>query len=209
MKQEENKDVETRILKAAEQVFVRKGFDAATMGDIANEAGIGRTSLNYYFRTKEMLFEAILGDLMEKILPNIAQIVDEETLYQDKIKKIIRLYLQIIRKNQLIPFFVINEFQRNPEHLLQFVLKDPVRVIPLVQLKQFVVDEMEKGTIRKIPIIDLVSTFVSLIIFPFFIKKPLTELFLDGKEAGFEEFIDRRTEFIYGIVEQLLNPNHK
>ncbi|MDD4114947.1 MAG: helix-turn-helix domain containing protein, partial [Massilibacteroides sp.] len=61
MEQEEKKDVESRIIEAAKQVFVRKGFESATMGDIAAEAGIGRTSLNYYFRNKEMLFEAILG----------------------------------------------------------------------------------------------------------------------------------------------------
>lgn len=209
MKEEENKDIEARILKAAEQVFIRKGFETATMGDIANEAGIGRTSLNYYFRTKEMLFEAILGNLMGMILPNIAQIIDENTLYKDKIKKIIGLYLQTIRKNQLIPFFVINEFQRNPQHMLQFVLKDPVRIQPIAQLRQFVIDEMEKGTIRKMPIVDLVSTFISLIIFPFLVKRPLTDIFLDGKEEGFDEFLDRRTEFIYGIVEHLLNPNIK
>lgn len=209
MKQEENKDVESRILKAAEIVFTRKGFEAATMGDIANEAGIGRTSLNYYFRTKEMLFDAILGNLMEMVLPNIAQIVDDGTPYQDKIKKIIRLYLQTIRQNEFVPLFVINEFQRDPQHLFQAVLKDPVRIMPIVRLRQFVEEEMEKGHLRKMPIIDLVSTFISLVIFPILIRKPLTEIFLEGKEEGFEAFLDRRTEFIYDIVEHLLNPKKK
>lgn len=209
MKQEENKDVESRILKAAEQVFTRKGFEATTMGDIANEAGIGRTSLNYYFRTKEMLFEAILGNLMGMILPNITQIVDEETPYQDKIRKIIRLYLQTIRKNDAMPLFVINEFHRDPQHLFRAVVKDPVRIMPIVRLRQFVEEGMERGTLRKIPIIDLVSTLVSLVAFPFLIRRPLTEVFLNGREENFEEFLDRRTDFIYGILEQLLNPNNK
>lgn len=209
MKQEKNKDVETRILKAAEQIFIRKGFDAATMGDIANEAGIGRTSLNYYFRTKEMLFEAILDNLMGMILPNIAQIVDEKTPYQDKMKKIIRLYLQTIRKNESMPLFVINEFQRDPNHLIHTVLRDPARIMPIVQLRQFVDEEMAKGNLRKIPIVDLVSTLVSLVIFPFLIRRPLTQIFLDGKEEEFEAFLDRRTELIYGIIEQLLNPNNE
>ncbi|WP_085536223.1 TetR/AcrR family transcriptional regulator [Massilibacteroides vaginae] len=208
MKQEDNKEVEVRILDAARQIFIKKGFEAATMGDIANEAGIGRTSLNYYFRTKEILFEAILDQLLGMILPNIAQIVDEATPYQDKIKKIIRLYMQTIRENRSMPLFVINEFQRDPQHLYRAVIKDPVRIMPVIKLRQFVENEMEKGNLRKMPIVDLVSTFVSLVIFPFLIRRPLTEIFLEGKEEAFEAFLDRRTEFVYGIVEKLLNPNH-
>ena len=208
MKQEDNKEVEVRILDAARQIFIKKGFEAATMGDIANEAGIGRTSLNYYFRTKEILFEAILDQLLGMILPNIAQIVDEATPYQDKIKKIIRLYMQTIRENRSMPLFVINEFQRDPQHLYRAVIKDPVRIMPVIKLRQFVENEMKKGNLRKMPIVDLVSTFVSLVIFPFLIRRPLTEIFLEGKEEAFEAFLDRRTEFVYGIVEKLLNPNH-
>jgi TetR/AcrR family transcriptional regulator len=204
MKQEETRDVENRILEAAKLVFIRKGFEAATMGDIASEAGIGRTSLNYYFRTKEMLFEAILGNLMGMILPNIDQIVNEETPYQEKIRKIVDLYLRTLRKNDLVPLFVVNELQRDPQHLFQSVLKDPERILPIVKLRKLVGAEMQAGQIRALPVIDLVSTFVSLIIFPFLIRRPLTDLFLDGDEAEFEAFLNRRVDFICDIIHHLL-----
>lgn len=204
MKQEETRDVENRILEAAKLVFIRKGFEAATMGDIASEAGIGRTSLNYYFRTKEMLFEAILGNLMGMILPNIDQIVNEETPYQEKIRKIVDLYLRTLRKNDLVPLFVVNELQRDPQHLFQSVLKDPERILPIVKLRKLVGVEMQAGQIRALPVIDLVSTFVSLIIFPFLIRRPLTDLFLDGDEAEFEAFLNRRVDFICDIIHHLL-----
>ncbi|MDD4516072.1 TetR/AcrR family transcriptional regulator [Massilibacteroides sp.] len=209
MGQEEVKDVESRIVEAAKQVFIRKGFEAATMGDIALEAGIGRTSLNYYFRTKEMLFDAILGKLMNMILPNVNQIVESESSYPEKVKKIISLYLQTIRENELIPLFVVNELQRDPQHLFHAVLKDPERIAPILKLQQFVNNEMEKGNIRKMPIVDLVSTFISLVIFPFLIKTPLTTIFLNGNEDEFDAFLDRRVELVYGIIEHLLKPENK
>ena len=209
MKQEEITDVESRIIEAAKQVFIRKGFESATMGDIASEAGIGRTSLNYYFRTKEMLFEAIFGKLMKTVLPNIDQIVEEESSYPEKIKKILTLYIQTIRHNDLIPLFVVNELQRDPQHLFQTVLKNPERILPILKLQQFVQAEMEKGNIRKMPIVDLVSTFVSLVIFPFLMRQPLTHLFLNGNDAEFDSFIDRRADFVYGVIEQLLKPEQK
>ena len=43
--------MEAHIIEAAKRVFVRKGFEAATMSDVATEAGIGRTALHYYYRT--------------------------------------------------------------------------------------------------------------------------------------------------------------
>ncbi|MDD4114572.1 MAG: helix-turn-helix domain containing protein, partial [Massilibacteroides sp.] len=204
-----SKDVESRIIEAAKRVFVRKGFESATMGDIAAEAGIGRTSLNYYFRNKEMLFEAILGNLMGMILPNIDQIAEANSSYPEKVKKIVELYLQMIRANELVPLFVVNEFQRDPQHLFRAVLKDPQRIQPIIKLRRFVEDEMEKGNVRKMPIVDLVSTFISLVIFPFLIRRPLTDIFLEGKDSEFDAFLDRRAEFVYGIVVHLLNPENE
>lgn len=55
MSTEEIITMENRILEAAKQVFVRKGYEATKMGDVAAEAGIGRTALHYYYRTKEMV----------------------------------------------------------------------------------------------------------------------------------------------------------
>ncbi|WP_347394970.1 TetR/AcrR family transcriptional regulator, partial [Parabacteroides leei] len=64
MSKEEAITMESRILEAAKQVFVTKGYEATKMGDVAAKAGIGRTALHYYYRTKEMLFDAIFDQLM-------------------------------------------------------------------------------------------------------------------------------------------------
>ena len=62
-------EMEPRIIEAAKRVFVRKGYEAATMSDVAAEVGIGRTALHYYYRTKEILFDAIFGQLLSSLLP--------------------------------------------------------------------------------------------------------------------------------------------
>lgn len=56
----EYSDIEHRILDAAREVFIRKGYDSATMGDIALLAGMSRTSVQITTSgTNERLFEAI------------------------------------------------------------------------------------------------------------------------------------------------------
>ena len=83
MSTEELQDMESRVIEAAKRVFVRKGYEATKMGDIALEVGISRTAMHYYFRTKEMLFDAIFGQLMDALLPNIGVIVGEPTSFLD------------------------------------------------------------------------------------------------------------------------------
>ena len=61
MEAKDMNEMEPRIIEAAKRVFVRKGYEAATMSDVAAEVGIGRTALHYYYRTKEILFDAIFG----------------------------------------------------------------------------------------------------------------------------------------------------
>lgn len=207
MKQEEKTDVESRILEAAKKVFIRKGFELATMGDIAAEAEIGRTSLNYYYRSKEMLFEKIMGTLMSILLPNIERIVDEDTGYSEKTRKIVRLYLKTIRENELIPSFIVSELQRNPQLILTYILSDPDRIKPFFKLRQFVRTEMNEGRLKKMPLLDILSTLISLIVFPFVVR-PLMDAFLDGEESGFEKFLDRRTDLICSVMENLLKPEN-
>lgn len=52
-----------KILKAAENVFGRGGFDGATTAEIAKEAGVAKATLHYYFKTKEDLHRGVLDRL--------------------------------------------------------------------------------------------------------------------------------------------------
>ena len=55
-------NTEQIVRDAARKVFTQKGFDGARMQDIADEAGIHKSLLHYYFRSKDKLFEAIFKD---------------------------------------------------------------------------------------------------------------------------------------------------
>ncbi len=56
---------EALILRAAEQVFARAGFAGATMADIAAQAGVPKSNLHYYFRTKQALYRAVLAHTLQ------------------------------------------------------------------------------------------------------------------------------------------------
>jgi len=53
------------ILHAAEHVFARAGFAGATMAEIAMRAGVPKSNLHYYFRTKQALYRAVLAHTLQ------------------------------------------------------------------------------------------------------------------------------------------------
>ena len=200
-------EVEKRIIEAARQVFVRKGFEASTMSDIAAEAGIGRTAMHYYYRTKELLFDAVFDQLLGALLPNISRVVDQDTPCLEKIPQLVDIYVAIVQANPLLPIFLVNELNRDPQHVYQTILKKPERINSMLLLRKKMEEEMEAGTLKKQPLIYVVSTLISLVIFPMLIRNPLTTLFLEDDVTRFDAFLEGRKPFITGLMLDILRPD--
>jgi AcrR family transcriptional regulator len=58
--QKKQKAIKYKIVGIASTVFSRFGFKKATMDDIARAAGMGKSSIYYYFKSKEDIFEAVV-----------------------------------------------------------------------------------------------------------------------------------------------------
>lgn len=204
MSEQEGIDMEARILDAAKVVFVRKGYNQTTMTDIANEVGIGRTALHYYYRTKEMLFEAIFGQLIGSLLPNIKRIVEEDIPVIEKVQKAADEYLEMLKENYLFPIFVVSEMNRDPEHLYRVLLKDPNRIEPLLRLRKEMEMEMDKGNLRKIPLQEAVAVFIGTLIFPVLLQNPLSKIFMDGDMERYRQYIAERGPFVKDLIRRVL-----
>lgn len=86
--QREEKSIgsEQKIIAAAFQVFQSKGYAATRTRDIAEAAGINLALLNYYFRSKEKLFEIILLQSMADFMGIMTTVInDEQTTLEKKV----------------------------------------------------------------------------------------------------------------------------
>ncbi len=63
-----------RILEAAERVFAGRGFRGARLDEIALESGLPKANLLYYFNTKEALYAAVIGDILDLWLSALGEI---------------------------------------------------------------------------------------------------------------------------------------
>jgi TetR/AcrR family transcriptional regulator len=123
-------DPEKRILEAARKVFERDGFAGARMQVIADEAGISKASLHYYFRSKEKLFDRIFQEYMDRVMPIISTWDDDSDAWQPKVRVFVRDMMGLFRDTSLL--FMVQELYRDPKKLearLAAKRKEPNRFI--------------------------------------------------------------------------------
>jgi AcrR family transcriptional regulator len=105
---------EAKIKAAARTVFHKKGFAATRTRDIAEEAGINLALLNYYFRSKEKLFQIIMMETMKHFMNGMIGVFnDEETNLESKIQGVAIGYIDLIIKDPEIPLFILSEIRAN------------------------------------------------------------------------------------------------
>src|ERR1700754_902543 len=73
------------ILDTARALFRQSGFKKTTMGDIARSLGKAKSSLYYYYPSKEDIFEAVLHAEMDELLDQIHESISQATTSKDKL----------------------------------------------------------------------------------------------------------------------------
>ncbi len=100
--------VRAEILKAAERVFQKWGSNKTTMEDIAREAGKGKSTLYYYYQSKEEIFDAVVRIEFERILQKAKAMAQEtETAKERLITYIIESINEM--KSRIFPYAIIRE----------------------------------------------------------------------------------------------------
>jgi AcrR family transcriptional regulator len=100
--------VKAEILKAAERVFQKWGSNKTTMEDIAREAGKGKSTLYYYYQSKEEIFDAVVIVEFEKILQKAKELAQEtETAKERLITYIVESINEM--KNRISAYTIIRE----------------------------------------------------------------------------------------------------
>jgi TetR/AcrR family transcriptional regulator len=190
VKKKKDEGAEERILAAARKVFTTKGMAGARMQDIADEAGINKALVHYYFRDKDKLFETIFMEEAQKFFPKINAIFQSDDPLFEKIEKFVNEYIDEMQENPYLPWFVINEINRDPDRFMQNVLGNDNRPKPAKFLEQ-IEKEIKKGTIKRISPLHLLMNLLSMTIFPF-VARPMITRNLRMSELQFKQAMEQR-----------------
>ncbi len=91
-------DKRTKILKAAVQVFAKKGFYNAKVAEIAKRANVAAGTIYLYFKNKDEILISIFEEEMENIIAEINQSVITEKNSLKKLETFIHKHLEFVRK---------------------------------------------------------------------------------------------------------------
>lgn len=191
-------NTEEEILKAAENVFKRKGYDGASVQDIATKAGTTKSMLNYYFRSKEKLFFEIFHREFVTLISGLVTFVSSNLPIKEKIEKIVELDTERLLQFSDLPIFILNEINRNPEIVFKNIESFPIQQI-LMGLTQQLNAEFEKGVIKKISAQELLLNIQSLTIFPF-IGKPMVMKMFSIDENAFKLMMENRKKEVADLI---------
>ena len=193
MKQELSGEMEERIIAAATRSFVRKGSSGTSMQDIADEAGITRTSLNYYFRSKDKLFELVFDKVTQLVIPGFISILKSDLHIYEKFRKIIDVYFDMLTENPDFPMFFLHEVSVEPELLISIFIEKGLRP---QDLKSLIKREMDAGNLRKTEPENIIMNLLGLIIFPFVAKPLLKDMIFNRDAEATAEFLLQRREYL-------------
>jgi len=196
-------NTEVIILKAARKVFTNKGFDGARMQEIADEAGINKALLHYYFRSKDKLFQTIFNDVANLLFKKIISVLMSPLPLFEKIETVSNNYLDILLQNPEIAGFVFHEISRNPERMVGN-FKNSGADFELLKIQ--IAEEVNAGNIIPIKAEHLIANLISLCVFPFIAKHVLMGMTEMNNEM-FLQFIEERKQIIPQTIFNAIKTN--
>lgn len=202
---------EQRILDAAHTVFLRRGTAGARMQEIADEAGVNKALLHYYFRSKDRLAQAVFQRAASRLFPPVVELLAGDAEIEDKVRRAVAHYLHHLGRTPYLAAYVISELSQHPERIPQFMKAttgvDVTAELPRIRtvLDRQLRARVRAGTMRPIATEQFVVNLLSLCVFPF-AARPLLGIALQMDDAAFQRFIAQRKKELPAFFLAALRP---
>lgn len=206
MEKKEDISIEQKILEAAEELFLDKGYTRTSTTEIAKKAGCTHAMVHYYFRTKERLFEKIFENKINlfAVVFNGPDLPGET--FEDKLRRRIGAHFDILVENPKLPILILTDMTNSAERIS--LAREAMGYFPEMlfnNLGRELEVEIQKGTVRPISARDLVMNILSLNIFTF-VSLPLFSMIINLPDEQKSQFLDHRKQEIIETIIRSLRP---
>ena len=193
-KQTPDFNTEQKIKAAARLVFHKKGFAAARTRDIAEEAGMNLALLNYYFRSKEKLFQLIMFEAIAGFMQNMGAVFnDENTSLEKKVELVAEKYIDLFIMEPELPLFVMSEIRSHGAEILE-KLPTVNTIMQSAFIKQYQ-KAVKEGKITEPKPLHFIMNLMGMIVFPF-IGGPMLRKVGKLNDRQFNKLMQERKKLI-------------
>ena len=208
----EDQETEQRILDAAHAVFVRRGTEGARMQEIAEEAGVNKALLHYYFRSKDRLAEAVFLRAGRRLFPSVIATLQSDLPLEEKVQRVIEIELDNLSAAPFLPGYVLCEINHHPERVGQLIGSFSGQMVEggfgsaiAAGLQRQIDEQVAKGAMRPIPADQFIANLLSLCLFPF-AAQPMLRAVMGWGAEGFERFTAERKRTLADFFLNALRP---
>ncbi len=192
---------EEQILEAAYTVILRRGKAGARMQEIADEAGVNKALLHYYFRSKDKIYTAILGKVIREVLGTLLRKIDFNTPIEEFVRGFVSGHINAIKQNQRMFQFFLAEIWLNPEEVIptfrEVISDSRGNLLELFNNRiQLAIEEKE---IRPVDPRHLLINVLSLDVF-YFLGTPIFTAVMEMNEAQVKEMSEERAARVVDFV---------
>ena len=188
---------EEKIYEAARRIFVLKGMEGARMQEIADEAGMNKALLHYYFRSKENLFKAVFKDIFTKFFSKVKDTLFSGVSAKEKLTVFIDNYIDLILANPYVPQFIINEINRDPKVLKSLMFESGIEPQKILEL---FFNEVQWNNISKLDPRHIVISLLGMLIFPFIARPLLQMVYFNDDQEAYDRFLIERKEIVKNMI---------
>lgn len=137
-----------KILDGAQNVFLRMGFDAASMNDITREAGVSKSTIYVYFESKDELFETLCEQHRSVLFSQIGAINGDTLSSKESLIAYGVALVTLVTSDMVISAqrTILGVTERKPEMGVRFYERGPRR--GLMVLKAYIEKLAEQDIIR-------------------------------------------------------------
>ena len=199
------KDTQQTILDTARKHFVQHGFAGTRMQEIADEAGINKAMLHYYFRSKQKLYDEVVQDLLNVVAPRIMKAFGAVGSFEERLNHIVSTYIDLLTEHPEVPIFVMAELSQKRDRFVKEIKKRIRNVSPVQSFIVQMMAEMSAGKIKEAPPQQLILTIMGMTIFPF-MAKPVFITIFDVPQENFNQIMVERKTYISKFIMDALKP---
>lgn len=206
MKESEVQAVEMsqRILKAADKLFLEQGFASTSTVQVARLAGCNQALVHYYYRSKELLFQAVFESKIRMFSEVFFAIDDMGGSFLERLTRRIEAHFDLLAANPLLPRLIVTEVSSNPRRLRE--MRDKAGHIAgeiFGVLESDLQRAIERGEVREISVLDLFLNILAVNAAVFLVVPAVSVTMAMSDEQQARLMAHRRIENVKTIINSL------
>ena len=185
---------EQLIKDTAKRIFFYEGKFHATTQDIADAAGVNRTLVHYYFRSRDILFEKVVEEAIDNLRLTMDNVLVSKLPFKDKLKRLIDVFIDETIAFPYRELFVITEIKRHEKADAERIHNENIKPF-LLEIKE----EMKKGTVGTMDPKQFMMNLFALMAYPV-VAESLNKSFLKISDTEFPKLMKQRKQLIFDMI---------